>query len=191
MTGACDLFLPPPSFCASIMACLFCSASSNFFFFSSAGINHWALISLLAATLLLCFHHGLSLLFCLFQLFLLFFCLPGFLFDFLFLFLLLLGKFLFLLCSNFLPLCLFVLQSFKFFLLLCPLFPPLVDVFLELVVEFAFAGASLGFGEGIISPLGSLGGDLLLRVFVVGHFVTAGLLWLNPPPRSVSSSPCL
>merc|ERR1719228_100996 len=74
MTGACDLFLPPPSFCASIMACLFCSASSNFFFFSSAGINHWALISLLAATLLLCFHHGLSLLFCLFQLFLLFFC---------------------------------------------------------------------------------------------------------------------
>merc|ERR1712045_885177 len=36
MTGACDLFLPPPSFCASITACLFCSASSNLFFFSSA-----------------------------------------------------------------------------------------------------------------------------------------------------------
>merc|ERR1719427_1773545 len=36
MTGACDLFLPPPSFCASIMACLFCSASSSLFFFSSA-----------------------------------------------------------------------------------------------------------------------------------------------------------
>merc|ERR1719309_202868 len=77
MTGACDLFLPPPSFCASIMACLFCSASSYGFFF---------------------------------------FPLSLFLPNSLLLFLLLLGQFLLLLCSDFLSASSFLtLSSSSFF----------------------------------------------------------------------------
>merc|ERR1712038_1555922 len=114
MTGACDLFLPPPSFCASIMACLFCSASSNRFF-----------------------RFPLSL----------------FLPNSLLLFLLLLGQFLLLLCSDFLPL---------------PLFSPLIDVLFQLIVQFTLIGTSFCSGKCLISLFGGLRGSLVL---VVRHSV--------------------
>merc|ERR1719402_1176022 len=137
MTGACDLFLPPPSFCASIMACLFCSASSNGFF---------------------CFPLSL------------------FLPNSLLLFLLLLGQFLLLLCSDFLPLGLFVLQPFELLLLLLPLFSPLIDVLFQLIVQFTLIGTSFCSGKGFISLFGGLRGSLVL---VVGHSVA--FQSINPP----------
>merc|ERR1719270_2681893 len=98
------------------------------------------LLFVCTSTCLLGFKHFFSLCFCFLKLFLLFFCFFGFLFILLlselllFLFLLLV-KLLFLLSSDFFPLCLLFLQLLQLLLLLLPGLSPFSNVFLQLAVK--------------------------------------------------------